>query len=118
MSGADRQELEAIMDRRQFLLAGAATALGGGHALAQMKMDDMPGMGMGHAMKPTPKSALELPEGAPLQTLPRLANRSAEPGVFEATLAAGPSTAEFVRGLRSPVLAYNGTTPGPLIEAT
>ena len=106
------------MDRRQFLLASAVTTLGGTPALAQMKMDDMLGMDMGHAMKPMPKGALALQEGAPLQTLSRLANRSVEPGLFEATLPAEPASVEFVKGLSSPVLAYNGTIPGPLIEAT
>jgi bilirubin oxidase len=99
------------MDRRQFFLAGAATALNGTGALAQMKMDST-------ASPMAPAHALALPQGAPLQSLSRLANRSAEPGLFEASLAAEPSSIEFVKGRATPILGFNGMSPGPLVEAT
>jgi bilirubin oxidase len=107
------------MNRRRFLLAGAATVLAGGGALAEMKMDSMPGMdGMdaGHDMMAAPGRLPVLLEGAPLRDLPRLANRSVEPGLFEATLTAEPATARFAKGLDTPILGYNSESPGPLIE--
>src|SRR4051794_14614776 len=107
------------MNRRGFLLAGAAAILTGGRAMAGMKMDSMPGMhGAGHGMAAKPGPLPSLPEGAPLGDLPRLANRSAEAGLFEATLTAAPTTAGFVEGLATPILGYNGGSPGPLLEVT
>jgi FtsP/CotA-like multicopper oxidase with cupredoxin domain len=109
------------MDRREFLLAGAVCA--SGRALAQMKtMDrDMPGMeGMQHGQA-TPSAHVAgpvLPEGAPLRELPRLANRATDVGRFEAELTAGPAKARFANGLETPILAYNGESPGPLIVVT
>jgi bilirubin oxidase len=97
------------MNRRDFLLAGAAVCVSG-RALAQMKMSG-PGMS---GMSGTPA----LPEGAPLRELPRLANMAAEGGRFEASLMAGQSKARFANGLDTPILAYNGESPGPMIEVT
>ena len=53
------------MNRREFLLAGAAVCVSG-PALAQMKM-------RGHGMSGTSDMPV-LPEGAPLRELARLAN--------------------------------------------
>jgi FtsP/CotA-like multicopper oxidase with cupredoxin domain len=109
------------MDRRYFLLAGAAT-LTSGTALAQMKMmDQMPGMGAmhgGHAVPPASGAGPALPEGAPLRDLPRLMNRATAPGLFEAEITAAPTTTRLAKGLDTPILAYNGESPGPLIEVT
>src|SRR5260221_7524013 len=109
------------MNRRGFLLAGAATLVAGGASAEMKMMEGMPGMGgMQHGQHDVKSNAAEtpaLPEGAPLRTLPRLANGATEPGVFEATVTAEPSTSQFVKGVDTPVLAYNGTTPGPTIEA-
>ncbi|PLP61178.1 copper oxidase [Mesorhizobium loti] len=112
------------MYRRTFLTAGLATLATGGHALAQMKMDDMnamPGMdhsGHGMAAEPAkPAASLVLKEGETLRELPRLANQATETGLFRANLVAAPATAHFAVGVETPVLAYNGMTPGPLIEA-
>lgn len=106
------------MDRRSFLLAGAAMLSLLRPAGAQQpghSMHDMPGMDMGGGDQ-MPSAAPVLPERAPLRELPRLANRSRQPGVFEAELAAGPASTRFAPGLETPILAYNGIAPGPVIE--
>ena len=112
------------MKRREFLLSGTVL-LGGGFWLGRqaisanmmgMKMSghDMAGMKMG--MDNANARVQELPEGAPLPNLARLANASNSVGQFAAILDAGVSKHEFVPGLASPVLAYNDALPGPMIE--
>jgi FtsP/CotA-like multicopper oxidase with cupredoxin domain len=113
------------MHRRGFLVAGLAATLSGSRALAQMKMDGMPGMDMGdhagHDMgamgSAVGRASAALPEGEALRELPLLANEAGSPGLFKARLTAEPATARFVKGQDTPILAYNGTSPGPLIEA-
>ncbi|MDX8454543.1 multicopper oxidase family protein [Mesorhizobium sp. VK9D] len=114
------------MHRRGFLVAGLATALSGSRALAQMKMDgmsgmdSMPGMESGHAghdMGAMAQAPAALPEGEALRELPLLANEAGRSGLFRARLTAEASTARFVEGQDTPILAYNSTSPGPLIEA-
>ena len=105
------------MNRRSFLLAGAASVSLAGPATAAMKMEDMPGMGAVHGKAAKTDVVPILPEGAPLRDLPRLANRATQPGLFEATLTAAPAKMRFVNGIDTPILAYNGQSPGPLIEA-
>lgn len=107
------------MDRRCFLLAGAAALTPVGRVTAQMKMmNDMQGMaGMGGA-KAAPGTGPTVPGGAALRDLPWLANGSSREGFFLATLTAEPSTARIATGADTPILAYNGVSPGPLIEAT
>jgi bilirubin oxidase len=113
------------MHRRGFLMAGLATALSGSRALAQMKMDSMsgmdsmPGMGShaGHDMGAMAQAPVTLPEGEGLRQLPLLANEAGPPGLFQARLTAEAATARFVEGQDTPILAYNGTSPGPLIVA-
>ena len=46
----------------------------------------------------TPGVARALAQGQPLRTLAPLANASAEPGLFSATLAAAPASLELVEG--------------------
>jgi FtsP/CotA-like multicopper oxidase with cupredoxin domain len=108
------------MQRRSFLAAGLASLVTARQALAQMKMgdmQDMPGMsGMGTGAQPGNPPALL--EGEPLRELPRLANESAMPGLFRARLTAAPAIARFADRLDTPILAYNGMSPGPLIEAS
>ncbi len=89
-----------------------------------MKMHDMPGMkgmdgmpGDHGTMKHAAKSPV-LPEGAPFRDLPVLANESSKPGAFEAAINAAQAKKRFAGDLETPVLAYNGETPGPLIVAT
>ncbi|MDX8460685.1 multicopper oxidase family protein [Mesorhizobium humile] len=113
------------MHRRGFLMAGLATALSGSRALAQMKMDSMsgmdsmPGMGShaGHDMGAMAQAPVTLAEGEGLRQLPLLANEAGRPGLFQARLTAEAATARFVEGQDTPILAYNGTSPGPLIVA-
>ncbi|RFB79623.1 multicopper oxidase family protein [Methylovirgula sp. 4M-Z18] len=108
------------MDRRNFLLTGAAVLAASG-AEAQMKMRDMPGMGNMdgmHSAMPHAGKGLALPEGAPFKELPVLANTGTTPNVFEAVLAAAPDKKRFASNVETPVLAYNGETPGPMIVAT
>lgn len=106
------------MHRRSFLAAGLATVFASPRAIAQMKMDNMNDMsGMGHDMAAAPKNAVMLPEGEALRELSRLANEASTPGLFRAKLTAEPATARFAEGLDTPILGYNGTSPGPLIEA-
>ena len=117
------------LNRRAGLLSGAALAVGGAALISRRlwsgdSMGGMTGMNMDHSMG-TPAAAeaqtsriMTLPEGAPLTPLTQLANTSSKPGVFEARLTAAPATVEFSPGKSTTVLAYNGTTPGPLIEAT
>lgn len=86
-------------------------------------MDGMDGhdMGghMGHDMAPShSKPSVMLPEGEALRELPVLANESSTPGFFQAKLTAEPSTARFIEGHDTPILGYNGMSPGPLIEMT
>lgn len=108
------------MDRRGFLVAGLATALTGSRALARMKtndmsnMDSMPGMDMGDMNN---QHAPALTEGEALRELQPLANKASGPGLFKARLVAEPATVRFVEGQDTRILAYNGTSPGPLIEA-
>lgn len=120
------------MHRRTFL-AAALAALFTQRVQAQ-GMDRHQGQGMQHgghggmnhgmpmhtgAMPAdgAPRKVVDLPQGQPLRELPRLANASSEPGVFKATLTAAPAMAHFAPDLPTPVLAYNGASPGPLIEA-
>ena len=107
------------MNRRKFLLASAATLVVG-KAYAQMNhgaMDQsMPGMnGMMGGAKGKP---IALPEGAPFKELAKLINTSLEPGKFVAKITAAPAKVQLAKSLETPILAYNGQTPGPLVEVT
>ncbi|WP_448951242.1 multicopper oxidase family protein [Labrys neptuniae] len=121
------------MKRRDFLLSGIALLAVPASAAAQQSHGAMPGMDMDHGKMDHSKmghgamgqdasgrggAAPILPEGAPLRDLPRLVNRATGAGRFEASLMATPATARFVDGLDTPILAYNGEVPGPLIEVT
>jgi hypothetical protein len=94
------------MNRREFLLTGAAIWVAG-PARAQMNMMDhgMSGMQHGPMMRPAPAAGPVLPEAAQLRELPRLENVATEEGLFEAELTAGPATARFADGLDTPMLA-------------
>ena len=79
-------------------------------------MSGMGGMQHGQMMPPAPVAGPALPEGAPLRELPRLANMATDGGRFETKLTAGPAKMRFANGLDTPILAYNGESPGPMIE--
>lgn len=113
------------MKRRDFLYyAGAGLALLTlRQAATAMEMDQMAGMnhaGHGKSPKAAGKSAgakaLTLPTGAALPPLVRLKNQSKKPGQFVATLRAAPTVVQIKPGVRTPVWAYNGSVPGPLID--
>ena len=110
------------MDRRTLLLAAGAggllTACGGGDGSGSgVVMNPGPATGTGTGSVPQGTTPA-LTEGQPLRSLARLANTSTTPGVFEASLTAAPVDLELVSGFRTTFWAYNGTVPGPLIEAT
>jgi bilirubin oxidase len=58
-----------------------------------------------------------LSEGLPLRPLVRLTNSSSTPGVVEVSLRATPVDIELAPGVRTTFWSYNGSVPGPLIEA-
>ena len=112
------------MNRRQ-LLRSVATIAAFGPAVwpalslsASMRMQgmDMKGMKMGSGMMGGGERITELPVGQPLPELVKLINTSKQLGVFEAVLEAGPTQVEFAKGIKTEVLAYNGTVPGQMIE--
>ena len=75
-------------------------------------------MNMSHNKKPQkllPTSAL--PQGQDLPELVRLKNTSDQPGTFEANLEAKPVKIKLTPQLTTEFWAYNGTIPGPAIEA-
>lgn len=57
-----------------------------------------------------------LPSGQAWRALTPLANGSGQAGLFRARLTAAPAQVEFLPGRPTTVWAYNGMTPGPLIE--
>ncbi|MEP6827973.1 MAG: multicopper oxidase family protein, partial [Aestuariivirga sp.] len=108
------------MKRRSFLLT-LSSAVGMARfaplASAQsMKGMDMKGMDMGGKSKLQRLS--KLPVGQPLPDLVKLPNTSITSGLFEAVLEAAPAKHEFVAGLHTELLAYNGAVPGAMIEVT
>lgn len=111
------------MDRRTLLLTAGAGGLlaacgGGGHNSASgAGMHSGPATGTGAGSVP-PGTTPALAEGQPLPSLAHLMNTSTAPGVFEAALMAAPVDLELVPDFRTTFWAYNGTVPGPLIEAT
>ena len=58
-----------------------------------------------------------LPAGAALNELVKLPNKSGRAGLFRATLIAEPVTFPLIAGSPTEFWAYNGSLPGPLIEA-
>lgn len=94
--------------RRRLMLAGIATAglagCGGGSSGTHMAVESLP------ATNDT------LPTEGRWPSLPTLQNTSG-PGQFVASLAAATSTVNFLPGIATRILAYNGKTPGPAIDA-
>ena len=64
-----------------------------------------------------PASALAVPAGQTWSSLLLLANESTVPGSFNGTLSAAPASAVWAPGVSTQILAYNGMSPGPVIEA-
>jgi FtsP/CotA-like multicopper oxidase with cupredoxin domain len=107
------------MKRRDLFLAASAMLTSATLAKAMdMSGMDMKGMKMPGLPKKTGKRISNLPTGQPLPDLVKLSNSSKQAGVFEAVLEAAPTQIEFVKGIKTEVLAYNGTVPGQMIEVT
>jgi FtsP/CotA-like multicopper oxidase with cupredoxin domain len=112
------------MNRRSLLLS--AVSIGGLGALslwaAKASGAEMSGMMMSSTgmntdgMQGTTERIKNLPTGAPLSDLFKLSNTATQPGQFSATIEAAPAQHEFVPGLKTDVLAYNGALPGAMIE--
>ncbi len=94
---------------------GSIAVIGGGGSLTLAADRAVSTMKMG---KNAAQRVTALPQGAPLRDLSLLANTATEPGKFGATLSAEVASHEFVTGLVTPVLAFNGMLPGPMIEVT
>ena len=111
------------MDRRNFLamISGSAvTAACGGGSGGEMSAGTMPSTGAvaGTSGGTMPANTTPtLSEGLPLRPLARLTNTSSTLGVVEVALTAAPVDIELVPGVRTTFWAYNGSVPGPLIEA-
>ena len=114
------------MRRRTLLLGGTSALVAGGGVYAWRSMmtgmhgtGGMPSMDNGNmqTMTNTQDRILTLPEGRPLPDLPRLNNQSAKSGEFIGVLFSNAVRKEFVKGKSTELFAYNGTSPGPLIEA-
>lgn len=107
-----------MMIRRHFLLCGAALVALDTRSHAQ----PMPGMtgppDTPAVTEPPARSGLILPEGEPLRLLPKLRNISGRSGAFTGSLVAAPTHLQLAPGNKTEVLAYNGISPGPLIEVT
>lgn len=108
----------AETSRRRFVFSGLATVglagCGGGGS----------GGGSVPMMSGSPSSAATVQEsdvlvsgGQAWKSLPLLANESDETGAFVGSLTAAPASMALTPGLRTQILGYNGTTPGPMIEA-
>ncbi|MDP8997971.1 MAG: multicopper oxidase family protein [Pseudomonadota bacterium] len=115
------------MNRRKLLTStlalGSLLPLASKNVFAEMAGMNMPdgkmsGMEMPGGAAKTVKRIRKLPIGAPLTQLAKLENISKVNAGFEAVIEAGTSTHEFVPGLASQVLVYNGTGAGVVIEAT
>ena len=105
------------MQKRTFLTAlGSLPLLGLNSAWAQA-MNGMDHSSHGMAAATATLAPVDaLPAGAPLTNLVKLANTSAKPGLFRATLTAAPLTLPLIAAGLTELWAYNASLPGPLIE--
>ena len=108
------------LTRRRLLFSAtstmALTACGGGSGGSAM-MQTPP---LGAALSSTPLSQIDsgtiVPAASAWPVLPSLANTSPLAGEFTSVLTAAATTVNFVPGVATQILAYNGTTPGPVID--
>lgn len=123
-------QADAVADtqRRRLMLASLATVglagCGGGSAAPAATSPAAPTLAASSATAsaagmspPPPASGVSVPLASTWPALPLLQNTSAGVGSFNAVLTAAPTTASFVPGIATQILAYNGGTPGPVIEA-
>lgn len=76
------------------------------------------GHGDGHGdLPPAPAMLVPAPWSGTL-TLPALADENPDPAIVEVSLRAMLGEAEYLPGQRAQVWTYNGTVPGPTIEAS
>jgi len=85
------------------LLSGCMGDHGGGHS-AHMNLPALPPM-----IRPTPDGEVLSPTLAP--------DENPDPGVVELNLRASPASLAYLPQQPAPVWAFNGTIPGPLIQA-
>ena len=106
------------MKRRLFLLGCAAFTAGTTKAIAGMDLSSgkMSGMDMSGSVSKSAKRIRKLLTGAQLPALVKAVNVSKEKTTFETVIEAGLTSHEFVHGLSTKVLTYNGSTPGAMIE--
>ena len=106
------------MKRRLFLLGCAAFTASTTKAIAGMDMSSgkMSGMDMSGSVSKSVKRIRKLPTGAQLPALVKAVNISKEKATFETVIEAGLTSHEFVPGLATKVLTYNGSMPGAMIE--
>lgn len=112
------------MNRRTFLLTGAAVVVAGSGVYSWRRMmagnsamHDMAGMRDMPGMSQKPRRIVALPEGRPLPELPLLKNQSSKTGQFAGVISIDVVRKEFVAGKSTELFTYNGTSPGPVIEA-
>jgi bilirubin oxidase len=101
------------VDRRTFVLGALSSGL-----LAACGGSDGPPGTVGTAPSPGFPAGTPLPEGRSLAALPRLANRSAAAGVFDAEIVAAPTSIAYLGTAQTAALGYNDASPGPTIEVT
>lgn len=106
--------MESTVNRRNLLASAgilATSAVATRYGFAQMS--SMPGMQHGGAVPP--KAVIQPIEGQPLPMLKEVGADAN--GELVAELRASPASAEIVRGMKTPTLAYNGMSPGPCFVA-
>jgi bilirubin oxidase len=123
MSMADQRRLH--VDRRHFILLGTAGSVavltgcgsGGGEVAAMPPTGTVPPPADPPVSNPPPASpATPLTVGQPLTDLVRLANTSATPNEFVATLVARRASKAMLPGPSTEFWTYNSMLPGPLID--
>jgi len=112
------------MNRRNLLVLVASlgglgalslwAAKASGAKLSRMMMSSS-GMNMG-GMRDAADRIQQLPTGAPLSDLVKLSNTATQPGQFNGVIEAAATQHEFVPGLKTEALTYNGALPGAMIE--
>ncbi len=104
------------MNRRNLLMSAAAIIGFGRAAWGASDSAPMAGMEMSGEGGNLQNRIRDLPIGVPFPEIAKLANTATEANVFSATLEARTAFHEFVPGISTQVLAYNGSVPGAMIE--
>jgi len=114
------------MDRRQFIVLGTAGSVavftgcggsGGGGGVATPPTGTAPPPASPPVSNPPPSTPVSpLTSGQPLTDLVRLANTSATPNEFAATLVARRASKAMLPGTSTEFWTYDSRVPGPLID--